>query len=157
MIPSSVFTEQKQTAFSSRSKTPKKERKNFSKWEFQSAAKTDISAFLPAKKTKTKHNDFAAPCKKSEKTVHIPKIRREFFTIRWKKSNMKTRKITASIMAAAMTLTFVSCEKSEEKTENNCGRNQCRILKGAYYESAKRIASKIKHYYLYNGRYFWIF
>lgn len=31
---------------------------------------------------------------------------------------MKTRKITASIMAAAMALTFVSCEKSEEKTEN---------------------------------------
>ena len=61
-----------------------------------------------------RHNDFAAPCKKSEKTVHIPKTRREFFAIARKKPNMKTKKITGRIatlvLAVLMLMTvLVGC------------------------------------------------
>ena len=61
-----------------------------------------------------RHNDFAAPCKKSEKTVHIPKTRREFFAIARKKPNMKTKKMTGRIatlvLAVLMLMTvLVGC------------------------------------------------
>ncbi len=51
-----------------------------------------------------RHNDFAAPCEKSEKTVHIPKTRREFFAIARKKQNMKmkTKKFTGRIATIAL-------------------------------------------------------
>ena len=61
-----------------------------------------------------RHNDFAAPCKKSEKTVHIPKTRREFFAVARKKPNMKTKKMTGRIatlvLAVLMLMTvLVGC------------------------------------------------
>ena len=66
-----------------------------------------------------RHNDFAAPCKKSEKTVHIPKTRREFFAIARKKPNMKTKKITGRIatlvLAVLMLMTvLVGCAGKTE-------------------------------------------
>ena len=73
-------------------------------------------------RTKTKHNDFAAPCKKSEKTVHIPKTRREFFATRRKNHKMKTKKITGRIAALTLAIlllltALVSCGgKTEEAT-----------------------------------------
>ena len=66
-----------------------------------------------------RHNDFAAPCKKSEKTVHIPKTRREFFAIARKKPNMKTKKMTGRIatlvLAVLMLMTvLVGCAGKTE-------------------------------------------
>ena len=71
------------------------------------------------KKTKTKHNDFAAPCEKSEKTVHIPKTRREFFATARKKSKMKTRKFTGRIALLALSVlllltTLVGCAGKQQ-------------------------------------------
>ncbi len=65
-------------------------------------------------KTKTKHNDFAAPCERSEKTVHIPKTRREFFATVRKHHKMKTKKITGRIAALTLAIlllltTLVGC------------------------------------------------
>ncbi len=68
-----------------------------------------------------RHNDFAAPCKKSEQTVQIPKTRREFFAIERKKPNMKTKKMTGRIaslvLAILLMLTaLVGCAKKETPT-----------------------------------------